>query len=135
VLVGGGHVRRDRAMTAFERGALSVRPLDGIIDQELLPSAVTLAHDQIELSRPGAITLTASAVLKALGSGALVLLPQQAQGVIDSTSGAPLPGIGVRTPADGNAGAHAGSLRSDGRPVDNAGTVDARGPPTRGTPP
>jgi hypothetical protein len=53
-------------------------PLAGIINKELLPSAVALPQNQVERARPGAIALTASAVLKALGCGALVLLPPQA---------------------------------------------------------
>jgi hypothetical protein len=51
-----------------------------IIDKELLPRAMTLAHDQVQLARPGAIPLTEPAVLKALWGRALVLLPQQEQG-------------------------------------------------------
>src|SRR4029434_1246250 len=55
-------------------------PLAGIIDKELLPRAMALPHDQVELAGPGAIRLAEPAVLEALRRGGLVFLPQEEQG-------------------------------------------------------
>ena len=62
-------------MAVDDRDALA-----GIIDKELLPSAMALAHDQVELAGPGSIRLAEPAVLEALRCGGLVFLPQQEQG-------------------------------------------------------
>jgi len=54
--------------------------LAGIVDKELLPRAMALPHDQVELAGPGAIRLAEPAVLEALRCGGLVFLPQEEQG-------------------------------------------------------
>src|SRR5215471_18784435 len=54
--------------------------LAGIVDKELLPRAMVLLHDQVELAGPGAIRLAEPAVLESLRCGGLIFLPQQEQG-------------------------------------------------------
>lgn len=48
-------------------------------DEEVLPGAVILAHDQIQLASPPAVEVTEPGVLIALRVGRLVFLPQQLQ--------------------------------------------------------
>ncbi len=54
--------------------------LPRIVDKELFTGPVTLAHDHVEFSGPGAIGLTKPAILEAIGGLCLVFLPQQRQG-------------------------------------------------------
>jgi hypothetical protein len=53
--------------------------LPGVIDKELLPSPVGLAHNQIKFLRPGSRGVTKPAILQAVGRGRLIFLPQQKQ--------------------------------------------------------
>jgi len=68
------HVMHFPTMPVDHRDALP-----GVIDKELLPSTMMLAHDQIKFLRPGSVGVTTPAVLPALGRGCLLFLPQQDQ--------------------------------------------------------
>ena len=82
--------------------------LAGIVDKELLPRAMALPHDQVELAGPGAIRLAKPAILEALRRGGLVFLPQQEQG--DALAfelvvhRGPVGGQGVTGPVAGDGG-------------------------------
>jgi hypothetical protein len=53
--------------------------LTSIVDKELFPCAMALAHDQGEFTGPGTIRLAEPAVLESLWCGGLIFLPQQEQ--------------------------------------------------------
>ena len=52
----------------------------GIVDEQLLAGAVSLAHDEIDAPSPDTITLAEPTVLKPVGVRGFVLVPQQRQG-------------------------------------------------------
>ena len=51
--------------------------LPGIVDKELFPGPVALAHDHVELAGPRAIGMAKPTILEAIGDVRLVFLPQQ----------------------------------------------------------
>jgi hypothetical protein len=53
--------------------------LPGVVDEQLLPGAVGLAHHHVERPAPGLVALAEPAVAEALGMRGPVLLPQQHQ--------------------------------------------------------
>jgi len=79
----GGPEHRDEDLCLVYLAALAVHDghrVPGRIDTELCAGPVPLAHDHIELARPGAIGLAKPAVLEALGHARLVCLPKPQQG-------------------------------------------------------
>jgi hypothetical protein len=81
-IVGGAQDRnKEHRLTDLTGMAVDDRDaLAGIVDKELLPRAMVLPHDQVELAGPGAIRLAEPAILEALRRGGLVFLPQEEQG-------------------------------------------------------
>ena len=79
----GGPEHRDEDLSLVHLAALAIhdgQSVPGIIDKELFAGPVTLAHDHIELARPGAIGLAKPAVLEPVRHACLVFLPKQQQG-------------------------------------------------------
>jgi len=68
------HLMHFPGTTVHDRDALA-----GIVDKELFPRTMALAHDQVELAGPGAIRLAEPTVLETLRRGGLIFLPQQEQ--------------------------------------------------------